>query len=98
MPYEPKDGDGTLFDNNRRDNDRAPDMTGTLLLNGETLRIAGWWKGGQGGKSQFLSLRVSKPEARQEQRQQPPAHQNRQQAAPRPQPAHPPVEEDEIPF
>ena len=60
MAYETKPGSGTLFQNDQRGNDRAPNWRGELLLeSGETLKIAGWTKSGR--KGDFISLSVDKP-------------------------------------
>lgn len=60
MAYELKDMSGTLFPE-RKDgkSERAPDWTGTVMVRGETLRIAAWTKEGRRGK--FLSLAFSEP-------------------------------------
>lgn len=62
MAYEPKDMTGTLFNEKQKKSDRAPDMTGTVLLNGVTMRIAAWKKAGRSGE--FLSLVISEQRAR----------------------------------
>lgn len=56
MAYEQKDGGGSLFPNDKKGNERAPDWSGTFLLGGEWYKIAGWYKDGRSG--QFLSLKV----------------------------------------
>jgi hypothetical protein len=78
MPYEPKPDTGTLFTNDRKTAENQPDMTGDILIalpNGgaKKMRIAGWWKQGQRGE--FLSVKLSEPQ----QRQQQDAHQGEQQ-------------------
>jgi hypothetical protein len=62
--YQPKDGDGSLFQNDRKTNDKQPDYRGKVLWNGQELEIAGWKKSTQAGKP-WLSLKV------QEKRQKP---------------------------
>lgn len=60
MAFELKDGSGTLFRNDKDGNDKRPDYRGELkLLNGETIKLAGWIK--EGAKGKFLSLSVDKP-------------------------------------
>lgn len=62
MAYEPKNGDGTLFINDKGDNPARPDRTGYVtapcdLRAGDKIQLAGWLKDGAKGK--FLSLRAS---------------------------------------
>ncbi len=57
---------GVLFDNDRKEQDTHPDMTGTINIDGVDHWFSGWWKEGQRGE--FLSLSIGKPkEARREQ-------------------------------
>ena len=69
MAYEQKPNSGTLFLNDKNGNERAPDMSGKLLIgkdmiplieSGEMLRIAAWTKGTSTGGT-LLSLAVSQP-------------------------------------
>jgi hypothetical protein len=60
VAYEQRDMSGTLFRNEKGDNDRRPDYTGKALIDGEEYRIAAWVKEGRGGKK-FLSLSFSEP-------------------------------------
>ena len=63
---------GAIFDNDRKETDSHPDMTGKLNVNGVDHWFSAWWKEGRNGE--FLSLSLGKPcEARQDQRQAPPA-------------------------
>lgn len=45
---------GALFDNNRKERDSQPDMTGKIDIDGVEHFISGWWKDGRGGR--YLSL------------------------------------------
>lgn len=76
MAYEHKDNSGTLFNNERKENERQPDFTGNVLIgkeligriqSGETLRLAGWSKTTSGGK-QIVSLAVSEQRERQDEK------------------------------
>jgi hypothetical protein len=61
MPYEAKDGDGSLFRNEKKgDNEKAPDYTGKLLMGGEEYALAGWVKPGKDGKKAWLSVRCKR--------------------------------------
>lgn len=62
---------GVLFDNDRKESDNHPDMTGKLNVNGVDHWFSAWWKDGKNG-SEFLSLSLGKEcEPRQEQRREP---------------------------
>ena len=58
--YEQKDGQGSLFKNERKAHDTQPDYTGTLTLGGVQYRLAAWIKQGKNGK--FMSLSVQPKE------------------------------------
>ena len=51
---------GILFRNDDKKNDRAPDYSGKLDVEGHEYRLAGWIK--QGKKGKFLSLKISEPQ------------------------------------
>lgn len=61
---------GVLFDNDRKESDNHPDMTGTLNINGVDHWFSGWWK--NGNKGEFLSLSIGKPKDQQRQAAPPP--------------------------
>jgi len=59
---------GVLFDNDRKESDSHPDMTGSININGVDHWFSGWWK--NGSKGEFLSLSIGKPkDARQDPQQ-----------------------------
>jgi len=61
LAYEPKDGSGALFKNERKqEGTMQPDYTGNALVNGETVEIAAWIKTTSGGKK-FMSLSFKPP-------------------------------------
>lgn len=67
MAFEHKDGQGSLFRNERKTTDSQPDYRGQVKIDGKLLDIAAWLK--EGAKGKFFSLSVSEP--RQQQAQQP---------------------------
>jgi hypothetical protein len=71
MPYELREGQGSLFRNDKRDNDRAPNARGEALIGGVLYEIASWTKEGRKGKFQSLSI---KP--KEQRREQPPRRQS----------------------
>lgn len=57
MAYEMKDGDLSLFRNDKKEpGSKQPDMRGTMMWNGQKLKISAWTKGE--GDRRFLSGRV----------------------------------------
>ena len=63
MAYEIKDGQGSLFRNKKKTNERAPDMNGDVKLDGKMYRIAGWTRTTQTG-DKWLSLSIQPKEDR----------------------------------
>jgi len=60
MAYELKDGQGSLFRNDKEGNEARPDYRGELNIGGTVYRVAGWIKEGKAGK--WMSLKASLPE------------------------------------
>ena len=60
--YEERDMSGTLWKNDKGDNDKRPDMRGTVTIAGKQWELAAWTK--QGRKGKFLSLAASEPRER----------------------------------
>jgi len=59
MAYEHKEGQGSLFKNEKQ-NDRQPDFKGTILIGGTTYEIAAWSRKTQNGR-EYLSLQAGLP-------------------------------------
>ena len=55
MAYELKDGQGSLFKNDKDGVETRPDYRGELKINGTIYRVSGWLKEGQKGKWMSLS-------------------------------------------
>ena len=56
MAYEPKNGKGAVFANDKGDNPKRPDYRGDLMTpDGKLLKLSGWVKKVE-GKKPFLSL------------------------------------------
>jgi hypothetical protein len=53
-----RDMSGILFKNARKTEDRHPDYTGTITINGEQFELSAWIKEGQKGKFMGLSAQV----------------------------------------
>lgn len=56
MAFEHKDMTGSLFKNDRKETDKHPDYTGTLIVEGVSYWLSAWIKTSAKGK--FMSLAV----------------------------------------
>jgi hypothetical protein len=54
---------GVLFDNDRKQTDNHPDMTGSINIDGVEHWFSAWWK--DGSRGEFLSLSIGKPKDQQ---------------------------------
>lgn len=59
MAFELREGQGSLFENRNKKEDRHPDYKGSIVIHGKTYRVAAWTKQTQVGKT-FYSLQVDK--------------------------------------
>lgn len=60
---------GGLFVNDRKENDRHPDFSGPIEVDGQKLRVSAWKKeikSGQNAGQEYLSIAVSEPRQREE--------------------------------
>ena len=64
--FEQRDNSGTLFRNDRRENDKQPEYKGDGIINGVPVWISAWVKEGKNGK--FFSM-AFKPKEEQKQSQ-----------------------------
>lgn len=56
--FKHKEGFGSVFGNDKKQNDSQPDFIGDALWHGETVRVAFWKKKDKNGKT-YLSLKLS---------------------------------------
>ena len=56
--YVPKDGDLSLFENDKEGNENRPDLTGYAWINAEKMRVSVWEK--NSGKLKY-SGRIEEP-------------------------------------
>jgi hypothetical protein len=64
MPYEPKDGDISVFQNDKAGNEKRPDMRGTALIEGTKYTVSMWTRKSQKG-DKYLSGRIEVAKDRQ---------------------------------
>ena len=55
--YTPKEGQGSLFKNDKKNNEKSPEYTGNIFVNGKEMRLSVWVKQGKSGK--FFSVQIS---------------------------------------
>lgn len=55
---------GVLFANDKRGNDKAPDVTGKATIEGKEYRVAGWRRVSNNTGKQFFSLKFEDAEER----------------------------------
>lgn len=65
MAYEKKDGDISVFLNDKGGNNKRPDYKGNALIGGEEYEVALWAKTSKDGKS-FLSGSIKKAEKKEQ--------------------------------
>lgn len=69
MAYELRDNSGTLFKNDRQENQNQPGYTGKVMVGGVTYYINGWVK--ESTKGKFFSLSFKPIDAPPQDRQAP---------------------------
>jgi hypothetical protein len=61
MAYELKDNSGSLFRNEKKETDKHPNATGTVMVGGVEYWISAWTKDGAKGKFQSLAFKPKEP-------------------------------------
>lgn len=57
MAYELREGQGSLFKNDRKEKDSHPNARGEALIGGVLYEISAWTKEGRKGKFQSLAFK-----------------------------------------
>ena len=57
---EKRDNSGVLFANDKKDNEKAPNYKGNMMVDGQEYWLSAWVKEGKSGK--FMGLAVSPKE------------------------------------
>lgn len=67
MAYTPKEGNGSLFRNDKQGNEKRPDYRGDIMLGGVLYEISGWLKPMPSDASKkYLSLAGKEKQAQQQ--------------------------------
>lgn len=61
--YEQKDMTGSLFNNDKGDNEKRPDMRGSATINGTKYSVSAWENESKQGKK-YLSLKIQEYNAK----------------------------------
>ena len=61
MDQQKRDNSGVLFRNEKKDNERAPDYKGSVMVDGTDYWLSAWIKEGKTGK--FMGLALSPKDA-----------------------------------
>lgn len=85
MAFEPKDGSGSLFKNDRREKESQPNYKGSIRIGGKDYWLSAWLKDGDKGKWMSLSA-------------EPKDKQGNGQKAPQRAPQRPQQDDSEVPF
>lgn len=73
MSYQPKEGSGALFKNDKGDNPSRPDYRGDVMVGGVVYEISGWIKPlPSDAEKKFMSLSAKPKQARQSNSAPPP--------------------------
>ena len=100
MAYEQRNNSGSLFKNDRKNNERQPDYNGNAIINGKTMRISAWIKKSQNGTT-FMSLAFEEVNGAYQQnapQQTAPAPAPTPRPAPAPAPVNLDPQPDDLPF
>jgi hypothetical protein len=62
MAYEQRELSGSLFKNPKQTNEKAPQMTGSCLINGVEYWVSAWTR--EGDKGRWQSLAFTKKDAK----------------------------------
>jgi hypothetical protein len=62
MAYEQRELSGSLFKNQKQTNEKAPQMTGSCLINGVEYWVSAWTR--EGDKGRWQSLAFTKKDAK----------------------------------
>ena len=63
MAWELKDGNGSLFKNDRKEEDKHPDYRGEIMVGGTIYWLSAWIKEGKNGKFMSLSAKAKEDKA-----------------------------------
>lgn len=58
MAYEHREGQGSLFRNDKGDNEKRPDYRGSIMIGGVIYELSGWIQTAQTSGKQYMSLKA----------------------------------------
>ncbi len=58
MTYEKREGQGSLFKNDKKETENHPDYRGDILIDGQEYWLSAWIKEGKNGKFMSLSAKL----------------------------------------
>ena len=58
MNNKPKKDGGALYKNRRKTEDKHPDMSGTVTVEGKLFDVSGWWTTPASGGEPFLGISI----------------------------------------
>ena len=63
MAYEQKDGQGSLFKNDKKDTEQQPDYRGSITIGGREYWLSSWIKSSKAGQK-YMSLSAQPKESK----------------------------------
>jgi len=95
--YVQQDNSGSLFKNDKKENDRQPSMRGSAKVNGQEFWVSAWTNTSQKG-DKYISFKLEPKEEIQETTDPQAQYRPAAKAAPQAAPAPVAAQDDEIPF
>ncbi len=71
MAYELKDGQGSLFKNDKKGVEKRPDYRGDIKIDGTVYQLSAWLKEGKNGKFMSLNAQLKEDRPRRQEQESP---------------------------
>jgi hypothetical protein len=59
MAYEPKELQGSLWRNEKKESDKHPDHTGSIMIGGVVYRLSAWINETKDGSKKYFNIKAS---------------------------------------